>query len=185
MSFGNGPRKYLYEEEIEILIKKAGENLYGLRDQTMILVTFRHGLRASETCNMKWNQIDFHNCRMHVQRTKGSVDSVQPIRDREIRMLKKLYAQRVGKFPYVFRSQRGTKLCRLSFYRMLNRLGKKTDINIDSIYPHMLRHATGYKLANENVCTRTIQDYLGHANIQNTVFYTRLSASKFDNLFLD
>src|SRR5262249_30699908 len=43
------------------------------------------------------------------------------------------------------------------------------------IYPHMLRHACGYKLANEGVDTRTIQGYLGHKSIQHTVRYTELA----------
>lgn len=178
-------RKYLYEEEVEELIKQARENQYWLRDQTMILMAFRHGFRAGELCNLRWSQIDLISCRIHVQRIKGGVDSVHPVRDREIRLLKKLYAQREGKFPYVFRSHRGTKLTRGAFYMMIRRLAEKTDINLERVHPHMLRHATGYKLANSGVCTRTIQDYLGHANINNTVVYTRLSSAKFDNLFLD
>jgi hypothetical protein len=51
--------------------------------------------------------------------------------------------------------------------------------------PHMLRHVCGYKLANQGVDTRTLQDYLGHRNIQHTVRYTKLSESKFKNLWPD
>lgn len=184
MSLSLKPRNYLYEDEIESLIKAAGSNRHALRDQTMILVTFRHGLRASEVCSLKWNQIDFYTRRMHVQRIKGSMDSVQPIRDREIRMLKRLYEKRIHKAPYVFRSERGEKLTPIAFRTMIYRVAEKADLNI-TVNPHMLRHSTGYKLANDGVCTRTIQDYLGHANINNTVLYTRLSSAKFDNLFLE
>jgi type 1 fimbriae regulatory protein FimB/type 1 fimbriae regulatory protein FimE len=49
----------------------------------------------------------------------------------------------------------------------------------------MLRHACGYKLANDGVDTRTIQSYLGHRNIQHTVRYTELSAKQFRNLWDD
>jgi type 1 fimbriae regulatory protein FimB/type 1 fimbriae regulatory protein FimE len=47
------------------------------------------------------------------------------------------------------------------------------------VHPHMLRHAAGYKLANEGQDTRAIQHYLGHRNISHTVRYTELSAEKF------
>jgi site-specific recombinase XerD len=53
------------------------------------------------------------------------------------------------------------------------------------VHPHMLRHAIGYKFANDGVDTRTIQKYLGHRNIQHTVRYTELSAKQFKNLWDD
>jgi len=49
----------------------------------------------------------------------------------------------------------------------------------------MLRHACGYKFANDGVDTRTIQGYLGHRSIQHTVRYTELSAKRFKNLWDD
>ena len=54
-----------------------------------------------------------------------------------------------------------------------------------SVHPHMLRHACGYKLANDGHDTRAIQLYLGHKNIQNTVTYTQLSAGRFNNFWPD
>ena len=54
-----------------------------------------------------------------------------------------------------------------------------------SVNPHMLRHACGYKLANDGVDTRTLQAYLGHTNIQNTVRYTKLAADRFNGLWGD
>ena len=51
------------------------------------------------------------------------------------------------------------------------------------VHPHMLRHAAGYKLANDGVDTRTIQAYLGHRNIQHTVRYTELNGRRFKGLW--
>ena len=53
------------------------------------------------------------------------------------------------------------------------------------VHPHMLRHACGYKLANDGQDTRAIQHYLGHKNIQHTVLYTQLSPERFRNFWKD
>jgi type 1 fimbriae regulatory protein FimE len=53
------------------------------------------------------------------------------------------------------------------------------------IHPHMLRHACGYKLANEGHDTRALQHYLGHKNIQHTVRYTELAPDRFKNFWRD
>jgi site-specific recombinase XerD len=53
------------------------------------------------------------------------------------------------------------------------------------VHPHMLRHACGFKLANDGHNTRSLQAYLGHKNIQHTVRYTELSPTRFKSLFRD
>ncbi len=61
---------------------------------------------------------------------------------------------------------------------MFARLGVVAGIGFP-IHPHMLRHGTGFKLANNGVDTRAIQDYLGNKSITNTVRYSRLSPERF------
>ena len=63
-------REYLTEREVERLVKAAGNNRHGHRDATMILMAFRHGLRASELCSLRWDQVDLVHGRLHV-----SIDS--------------------------------------------------------------------------------------------------------------
>ncbi|MGA7041970.1 MAG: tyrosine-type recombinase/integrase [Pseudolabrys sp.] len=65
------PREYLTEREIEKLIKAAGENRWGHRDATAILIAYRHGLRASELVALRWDDIDFQTGKLHVRRAKG------------------------------------------------------------------------------------------------------------------
>jgi integrase len=85
------PREYLTEREIERLQKAARKrSRYGHRDATMILVAYRHGLRASEVCNLRWDQIDLGSGRLHVRRAKGGIDNVHPLSGREIRALRQL-----------------------------------------------------------------------------------------------
>ena len=53
------------------------------------------------------------------------------------------------------------------------------------VHPHTLRHACGYKLANDGHDTRAIQHYLGHRNITHTVRYTELSPDRFRGFWKD
>src|SRR5262245_25894744 len=68
-------REYLTEREVERLMKSAGRNRYGHRDATMILLAFRHGLRASELCSLRWAQVDLDHARLQASRLK----SVHPL----------------------------------------------------------------------------------------------------------
>jgi type 1 fimbriae regulatory protein FimB/type 1 fimbriae regulatory protein FimE len=52
-------REHLTPSEVEQLIEAAKANRHGHRDATMILVAFRHALRASELCELEWSQVDF------------------------------------------------------------------------------------------------------------------------------
>jgi integrase len=83
-------RRYLTEREVERLIEAAKCNRHGHRDATMILVAYRHGLRASEACDLQWHQIELDQGRLHVRRAKNGTPSVHPIRGDEIRALRKL-----------------------------------------------------------------------------------------------
>jgi len=63
-------REYLTEAEVERLINAAKGNRWGHRDATMILVAYRHGLRASELVDLRWEQVDFRTATLHVRRVK-------------------------------------------------------------------------------------------------------------------
>ena len=67
---------------------------------------------------------------------------------------------------------------------MVARAGKEAKLGMP-IHPHMLRHSTGFKLANDGQDTRSIQHYLGHKNIQHTVRYTELSPVRFKGFWKD
>ena len=81
-------REYLTEKEVDRLIeaaKRRGRN--GARDAAAILLAYRHGLRASELCSLRWSQIDLRNGRLHVNRAKGGIESVHPLHGPELRAL--------------------------------------------------------------------------------------------------
>jgi site-specific recombinase XerC len=100
-------RKYLTEREVETLMDCARKrSRYGHRDATMILVAYRHGLRASELCDLQWHQIELDQGRMHVHRAKNGTPSVHPIRGDEIRALRRLRRENPTDV-YVFVTERG------------------------------------------------------------------------------
>jgi site-specific recombinase XerD len=174
-------RKYLTEREVETLMDCARKrSRYGHRDATMILVAYRHGLRASELCDLQWHQIELDQGRMHVRRAKNGTPSVHPIRGDEIRALRKL--RRENPDAHVFVTERGGPMTTIGFHHLIKRLGKAAGLPF-KVHPHMLRHACGFKLANDGHDTRSLQHYLGHKNIQHTVRYTELSPDRFKDFW--
>jgi integrase len=177
-------RKYPTAREIEKLMNYACKHSrYGHRDSTMILVTYRHGLRASEVCDLQWHQVELDQGRMHVRRAKNGTPSIHPIRGDEIRALRKLRRENPTD-AYVFVTERGGPMSTISFHHLIQRLGKAARMPFP-LHPHMLRHACGYKLANDGHDTRALQHYLGHKNIQHTVRYTELSPDRFRDFWRD
>jgi site-specific recombinase XerD len=179
------PREYLTPKEVERLIaaaKKRGRR-YGMRDATMILVTFRHGLRVSELCTLTWDQIDFSHGLIHVRRLKNGIPSVQQVGGEEMRCLRAVKREDGGS-RYVFMTERGAPMTPAGFRKLLSRLAVTARFQFP-VHPHMLRHACGYKLANDGRDTRALQHYLGHKNIMHTVRYTELSPERFKDFWED
>ena len=173
-------REYLTEKEVDRLIeaaKRRGRN--GQRDAAAILLAYRYGLRAQELCSLKWSQIDLRHGRLHVNRAKGGIESVQPLHGPELRALRPLQ----GSSPYVFVTEAGTPVTTAWFLRMVQRTGKAAKLPF-SVRPHMPRHSTGYKLANQGEDTRSLVHYLGHRNPQSTA-RTALAPDRFQGFWKD
>ena len=177
------PREYLTEREIEKLIEAAGDNRWGHRDATAILIAYRHGLRASELVELRWDDIDFQRGKLHVRRSKGGTASVHPIGGRELRALRRLKRE-TPQSVYVFVSERPAPLSVAGYQRMVARTGEAAGFPF-LIHSHMLRHSCGYKLANDGRDTRAIQHYLGHRSITSTVRYTALADDRFKGFWKD
>ena len=107
-------------------------------------------------------------------RVKGSADSVHPLAGVELRSLRRLNREQNPASPFIFTSERGAPFTTAGYRKMVARLGVAAHFDFP-VHPHMLRHACGYKLANDGVDTRSLQAYLGHKNIQHTVRYTELA----------
>jgi type 1 fimbriae regulatory protein FimB/type 1 fimbriae regulatory protein FimE len=174
-------REYLTETEVEQLCDAArARGRHGHRDATMILMAFRHGLRVSELISLRWTQINFVERTIHVNRVKRGKASRQQLSRREVDALQQLPSET---HSHIFVGERGP-LSGAAFARILRVSGESINFPL-KVHPHMLRHACGYKLANDGRDTRAIQDYLGHRNIQHTVHYTELAQGRFNGFFED
>ena len=172
------PREYLTPNEVDELIAVARKRgRYGHRDATMILMAYRHGLRVSELCALRWDQVDLDKGLLHVRRLKQGIPSVHPLRGPELRALRRLKRESRSS-PYLFVTERGGPITAAGFRKLFSRIAQGSSLSF-SVHPHMLRHACGYKLVNDGQDVRAIQHYLGHKNIQHTVRYTELSPSCF------
>ena len=174
------PREHLTQREVEKLIAAAKGNRYGVRDATMILICFRHGLRASELCELQWTDVEFETATLHIRRAKGGTTTTHPLLGDELRVLRAL--KREAKSVFIFVSERGAPFTVSGLQKLVERAGNVAKIGF-KVHPHMLRHSTGFVLANKGTDTRTLQAYLGHRSIQSTVRYTELAPGRFKNLW--
>ena len=175
-------REYLTEAEIERLIEAAKGNRHGHRDATMILVAYRHGLRASELVDLRWDQIDFNrppctsagSSRAPLRRIQSWATNCEHCAG--------CSASRSPGLPFMFTSERRLALhhswlCQTGGAR---RCGRWPGLPGPSAHA---RHACGFTLANKGTDTRTLQAYLGHKNIQHTVRYTELAPGRFKDIW--
>lgn len=175
-------REYLTGSEVEALIGAAKGNRHGHRDACMILLAYRHGLRAAELVTLEWSQVDFTTSTLHVRRVKQGTPATHPLRGDELRALRRLQREQSAASAFVFTSERGAPFATAGFAKLVERSGVAAKLAFKA-HPHMLRHACGYALANKGHDTRSLQAYLGHRNIQHTVRYTELAPTRFKDFW--
>ena len=178
-------REHLTPDEVDRLMVAAGRlGRHGHRDATLVLLAYRHGLRVSELVALRWDQLDLKGGLLHVSRLKNGVPSTHPLRGAELRALRRLQRDYGASGAYVFSTERGGPLTDSGVRKIVARAGEDAKLGFP-VHPHMLRHACGYKLANDGHDTRAIQHYLGHRNIVHTVRYTNLAPDRFRNFWRD
>lgn len=177
-------REYLSDREVSAMMEGAASvGRHGARDAALILIAYRHGLRVSELVSLRWDQVDLQQGLLHIVRRKHGIASIHPLRGPELRALRRLQRAYPGT-AYVFFSERKAPLTPDAVRKIVGRAGREAGIEFP-VHPHMLRHATGFKLANDGQDTRAIQHYLGHRNIQHTTRYTELAADRFKDFWSD
>ncbi len=177
-------REHLTPDEVTLLLDAAKDSpRYGPRDQCLIMLMFRHGLRVSEATALRWEQVDLKAGLLHVNRLKNGVASTHPLRAPELRALRQLRRDWPDG-PYLFVSERGGPMTSSNVRKLIARAGENAKLGFP-VHPHMLRHACGYKLANDGHDTRALQHYLGHKNITHTVRYTEMAPDRFKAFWKD
>ena len=177
-------RDYLTRDEVALLLRAAKKSpRHAVRNHAMILIAYRHGLRASEVTGLRWSDLDLFTGTIYCRRAKGSRSSLHPMKPAEIAAVEKVLRDgRLKASDYVFQSERAERMTRSAFWRIVSQAGERAELPVKA-YAHLLRHACGYYLANKGCDLRLIQDYLGHKQIQNTVRYTALNPSRFAGLW--
>jgi len=132
------PREYLTVKEVwKLLVGARERGRYGHRDATMILVGYRHGLRVSELCALRWDQVDLGRGLMHVRRIKNGTPSVHPVGGIETRALRRLKREQSESW-YIFTTERLAPMSPAGFRKMLARIGEGSKFPFP-VHPHMLR----------------------------------------------
>jgi integrase len=173
-------REYLTEGEIDSLLATAGNSRNPVRDRLLILMAFRHALRVSELVDLRWQQIDLDTQSVHIRRAKNGTPGIHRLDNAEMRLLRArrehLHADSV------FLSERKAPLSVDGAQKLIERLGEPAELPF-KIHAHMLRHAAGYALAARGIDTRTLQAFMGHRSIANTVVYTAVADKRIRNIW--
>jgi type 1 fimbriae regulatory protein FimB len=178
-------RKHLTGLEVERLIAATKGSRNEARDRCLLILMFRHGLRVSEACRLKLDQVDTESRVLHVARLKGGLSTTQPLRGDELRAIGAWLKERARMKPTgkaFFVSEQRKPLHRSTVNLAMQKHSAAASLPLLA-HPHMLRHACGFALADQGADTRLIQDYLGHRNIQHTVKYTATNAARFEKLW--
>ena len=140
-----------------------------------------HGLRVTETIDLRWDQIDFSKGHLHVRRLKGGIHSVHPIQGDELRALRELRREQQPESAFVFTTERGGPMTRSNVAKLIDNAAKRA--GLAHCHPHQLRHTCGHLLADAGHDTRRLQLWLGHSDIKHTARYSELSAQPFRNFW--
>lgn len=168
---------FLSPEETLAVLRKAKER--GIRDWAMILLAYRHGLRASEVCGLRLADVDLKNGALSIQRLKGSMKTVQPLYahrgqpllDEVIALRAWLKVRPVDGSDYLFTSQKGGRLDRTQLFRTFQTVAEAAGLPAEKRHPHVLKHSLASHLVDGNVNLALVKQALGHRSISSTMVY--------------
>jgi type 1 fimbriae regulatory protein FimB len=144
------------------------------RDKAIFLIAYRHGLRASEVGLLQTGDLDFKKLRVMVHRLKGSLSGEHPLQPDEVKALRSHLRHRKNNSPILFPSRRTLPISRYMLDELMKRYGELASLPKEKQHFHVLKHSIATHLLDAGAELRFVQDWLGHANIQNTVIYTAL-----------
>lgn len=173
------PSRATKAETISFLTQDETKRLMSVisskRDKAIFLLAYRHGLRASEVGLLRRSDFDDKQLRLNIHRLKGSLSGVHPLQADEIRILKSYLRSRSDSLPYLFPSRKGAPISRAMLDVLIKDYGEKAKLPDDKRHFHVLKHSIATHLLDTGADIRFVQDWLGHANIQNTVIYAQIS----------
>jgi type 1 fimbriae regulatory protein FimB len=179
--------KALSPEQVQKALKVASTNK---RNHAMILVAFKHGLRASEVVNLKMSDVNWKTNKITVKRLKGSMTNEQEMYNEvgnplmsELRVLKAWKEERETKgqsSDYLFLSQKGGAMSRVQFYRVFEAVAKEAGIPEYLQHPRALKHGLGLAMVKQGRQIMEVKQALGHVSLQSTAIYASVDDSMAD-----
>ncbi|WP_048152540.1 site-specific tyrosine recombinase/integron integrase [Palaeococcus ferrophilus] len=145
------------------------------RDRLIVLLLYTSGLRVSELCNLKKEDVDFERSLLHVRGGKGAKDRVVPIPKATLQLIERYLNGRDDDSEYLFVEDRRQSKDRLSpktVWYLLRKYGERAGVKVT---PHMLRHSFATHMLENGVDIRSIQEFLGHSSLSTTQIYTRVT----------
>ena len=160
------------------------------RDRALFLIAYRHGLRVSEVGLLHRADFDEKQHRLSVHRLKGSLPGVHKMQADEVKALKEYLRERKRQAekngvddtnPLLFPDRYGNAISRFALDWLMRRnYGAKADLPADKRHFHVLKHSIAVHLLDAGADLRFVQDWLGHADISNTVIYATLTSKTRD-----
>lgn len=168
-----------YLEPSEVLAVLRAAKAKGARELAMIVLAYKHGLRASEVCNLRLHDLDLKNGNIVVERLKGSLRTTQALTEHrgeplmnELKALREWLRQRPNDgSDFVFVSQKGGRLDRSQFFRIFKSVAAAAGLAPEKQHPHALKHSIASHLVAANTNLALIQRQLGHKSINSTLRY--------------
>src|ERR1051325_5726294 len=152
--------------------KRLFSRITDKRDKAIFLTAYRHGLRASEVGLLRVDDLDLKRLKIMLHRLKGSLSGEHPLQPDEARALKAWLKARGTDSPMLFTSTRNQPISRQMLDVLMKRYGGEARLPKEKCHFHVLKHSIATHLLDADL--RFLQDWLGHANIQNTVIYAAL-----------
>ena len=174
---GNSSMVHLEPAEVLSVLRCARTK--GVREWAMTLLAYKHGLRASETCNLRLGDLDLKNESIFVSRLKGSLRTTQALTEHrgepllnELKALREwLRLRQFDGSDYLFTSQKGGRLHRSQFFRLFRAIAEKAGLVQEKRHPHALKHSIASHLIAANVNLALVKQQLGHKSISSTMRY--------------
>ncbi len=171
--------KYLSEDEVKKLIEASSEDP---RDYAIISLLAYSGLRVSELCNLKIEDVDFNERVIYVHSGKGDKDRIVVVSPKVIEALQNYLYTRDDDMEYLFASQRSNQISRVQVFRIVRKYAKKAGIKKE-VTPHVLRHTLATTLLRRGVDIRFIQQFLGHSSVATTQIYTHVDDALLKSIY--
>jgi type 1 fimbriae regulatory protein FimB len=164
---------YMTRDEIEQFFSVISRR----RDRALMLVAYRHGLRASEIGMLQRCDVDFRGKKLKIHRVKGSLSGIHSLHSDEVKALEVYLTSRRDNSSALFLSQRGNGISRKQLHVLTNHYGELAGLPATKRHFHVIRHSLGIHLLEGGASLASVQQWLGHTRIDMVAIYAILLAS--------